>query len=165
VLAIPGSRALALAVRAMTQQEAYKALLAMDSNLTYTPDVERALRRVEGELENTFAMAHATRHVAELPSRSLTIVAAECEDYAGEIADRWSKDFERAVFVLYDHRSDGISLRRTPDCVIDLSRLAGSFGGGGHPAAAGCQIVTSGLDRSGEIARKVAEALSRGADR
>ena len=82
-----------------------------------------------------------------------------------EYVDRWSKDFERAVFALYDHRSDGISFRRTPDCPVDLSRLAGAFGGGGHPAAAGCQIATSGYDRSSEIARKIVEALSRGADR
>jgi oligoribonuclease NrnB/cAMP/cGMP phosphodiesterase (DHH superfamily) len=165
VLEVPGSRELALAVRAMTQQEAYRALLAMDSNLTYTPDIERALGRVKDELDKTFAMAHRTRHIAELPSRGLTVVAAECDDYAGEIADRWRKDFERAVFALYDHRSDGISLRRTPDCPVDLSRLAGAFGGGGHPAAAGCQIAGSAGDRSSDIARKVVEALARGADR
>jgi oligoribonuclease NrnB/cAMP/cGMP phosphodiesterase (DHH superfamily) len=165
VLAVPGSRELSLAVRAMAQQEAYHSLLAMDSNLTYPPEVERAFRRVKDELAKTFAMAESTRHVAELPSRSLMVVAAECDDYAGEIADRWSKQYERTVFALYDHRSDGISLRRTPDCPVDLSRLAGSFGGGGHPAAAGCQIVSSGYDRSSEIARKVVEALSRGADR
>jgi oligoribonuclease NrnB/cAMP/cGMP phosphodiesterase (DHH superfamily) len=165
VLEVPGSRELALAVRAMAQQDAYKALLAMDSTLAYTPDIERASRRVKEDLEKTFAMAHATRHVAELPPRGLIVVAAECDDYAGEIADRWGKDFQRAIFVLYDHRSDGISLRRTPDCAVDLSRLAASFSGGGHPAAAGCQIATSGNDRSAEIARKVVEALARGADR
>ena len=165
VLEVPGSRELALAVRAMAQQEAYNSLLAMDSNLTYPPEIERAFRRVKDELARTFVMAETTRHVAELPSRSLTVVAAECDDYAGEVADRWSKNYERAVFALYDHRSDGISFRRTRDCPVDLSRLAGSFGGGGHPAAAGCQIMTSGYDRSSEIARKVVEALSRGADR
>jgi oligoribonuclease NrnB/cAMP/cGMP phosphodiesterase (DHH superfamily) len=165
VLEVPGSRELALAVRAMSQQDAYRSLLAMDSSLTYPPEVRRALERVQDELRKTFAMAEATRHVADVPSRNVSVVAAECDDYAGEIADRWSKAQQRAVFALYDHRSDGISLRRTPDCTVDLSRLAGAFGGGGHPAAAGCQIQTTGADRSCEIARKVVDALVRGADR
>lgn len=165
VLAIPGSRELALAVRAMTQQDAYRALLRLDSSLTYTPELESARRRVQDELKRTFSLAEATRHVADLPSRGLTVVAAECVDYAGEVADRWSKSFACAVFALYDHRSAGISFRRTPDCTVDLSRLAGAFGGGGHPAAAGCQMQTAGSNRSIEIARKVVDALARGADR
>ena len=165
VLAVPGSRELALAMRAMTQQDAYRALLGMDSSLTYSPEIQRALKRVQEELQRTFALAESTRHVAEVPSRDVVVVAAECIDYAGEVADRWKQSFKRAVFVLYDHRSDGLSLRRTPDCPIDLSRLAGVFGGGGHAAAAGCQIATSGAHRASEIARKVADALTRGADR
>jgi oligoribonuclease NrnB/cAMP/cGMP phosphodiesterase (DHH superfamily) len=165
VLAVPGSRELALAVRAMSQADAYRALLAMDSTLAYPPEVQRALDRVGDELRKTFAMAESTRHVAQVPGRDVSVVAAECDDYAGEVADRWSKAHQRAVFALYDHRSDGISFRRTPDCPVDLSRLAGAFGGGGHPAAAGCQIQTAGQDRSLEIARKVVEALTRGADR
>jgi oligoribonuclease NrnB/cAMP/cGMP phosphodiesterase (DHH superfamily) len=165
VLAVKGSRELALAVRAMSQQAAYRALLSMDSSLEYPPEIARALARVEGELATTFAMAKATRHVTELPSRDIVVVAAECDGYAGEIADRWKMDFERAVFALYDHRSDGISFRRTPDCTVDLSRLADAFGGGGHPAAAGCQLATTTADRSAEIARKVAEALTKGLDR
>ena len=164
VLDIQGSRELALAMRAMNQQDAYRALLALDSNLTYTPEIERALKRVQDELKRTFSLAEATRHIAELPARGVTVVAAECIDYAGEVADRWSKTFAQTVFALYDHRSAGISFRRTPDCTVDLSRLAGVFGGGGHPAAAGCQITTIGVNRASEIARKVVEALARGAD-
>ena len=164
ILAVPGSRELGLAMRAMPQQEAYRALLAMDADLTYAPAIENALRRVQEELKRTFALADETQLVNALPSRGLTVVAAECVDYAGEVADRWSKSFERAVFALYDHRSAGISFRRTPDCTVDLSRLAGAFGGGGHPAAAGCQIATTGTHRASEIARRVLEALARGVD-
>jgi oligoribonuclease NrnB/cAMP/cGMP phosphodiesterase (DHH superfamily) len=164
VLAVPGSRELALAMRAMPQHEAYRALLSLDASLVYTPEIEAALRRVEEELRRTFALADSTRHVSDLPARGLTVVAAECVDYAGEVADRWSKSYKQAVFALFDHRSSGISFRRTPDCTVDLSRLAGTFGGGGHPAAAGCQIATGGSSRSAEIARKVVEALARGAD-
>lgn len=164
ILEVPGSRELALAVRAMSQQDAYRALLALDSSLTYTQEIESALRRVQDELKKTFALAESTRLITEIPTRGVRVVAAECIDYAGEVADRWSKSFERAVFALYDHRSAGISFRRTPDCTVDLSRLAGAFGGGGHPAAAGCQIATASGNRATEIARKVAEALARGAD-
>ena len=58
-----------------------------------------------------------------------------------------------------------ILLRRTPDCPIDLSRLAGSFGGGGHPAASGCLIETNAGGRAEQIARKLQDALVRGVDR
>jgi oligoribonuclease NrnB/cAMP/cGMP phosphodiesterase (DHH superfamily) len=165
VLEIDGSRELALAVRAMEQQDAYRALLSIDSNITYTPELKRALTRVKTELAETFRLADATRHVAALPERDLTVIAAECNDYAGEIADRWRSEYSRGIFVLYDRRSDAISLRRTPDCPVDLSKLAGNFGGGGHAAAAGCQIEASGPDRAQTIARKVVDALARDIDR
>jgi oligoribonuclease NrnB/cAMP/cGMP phosphodiesterase (DHH superfamily) len=166
ILQIKGSRELALAVRAMDQQDAYHSLLAMDSNITYTPELKRALNQVQTDLTETFRLADSTRHVTMLPDRDVTVIAAECNDYAGEIADRWRTEFRRGVFVLYDRRSDAISLRRTPDCPVDLSRLAGRFGGGGHPAAAGCPIETQGSDnRAEQIARKVSDALTRGDDR
>ena len=43
VLAVPGSRELSLAMRAMSQQDAYRALLGLGSDLAYTPEIERAL--------------------------------------------------------------------------------------------------------------------------
>jgi oligoribonuclease NrnB/cAMP/cGMP phosphodiesterase (DHH superfamily) len=165
VLQIAGSRELALAVRAMDQQDAYRALLSLDSNITYTPELERALETVRTELAETFRLADSTRHVAEVADRELIVIAAECNDYAGEIADRWRSEFRHGIFVLYDRRSDAISLRRTPDCPVDLSKLAANFGGGGHAAAAGCQIEAAGPDRAQGIARKVVDALTRGLDR
>jgi len=161
VLRVPRSRELALAVRAMEQAQAYRVLLAMDSNITYTAEVEAALERVTEALSASLSMAEDTRHVARVGASGVAVVAAECEDYAGEIADRWNADFGEAVFALYDRRSDAISLRRTPSCTVDLSRLAAAFGGGGHAAAAGCQMVTSRADRSAEIARKMVDFLSR----
>ncbi len=161
VLDIPGSRELGLAVRAMEQIEAYRTLLSVRGDVMQAPEIRRALARVEGELNNSMALARATRRVAPVSGSTVAVVAAECDDYAGEIADRWKTEFSSAVFVLYDRRSDAISLRRTPTCAVDLSRLAAAFGGGGHAAAAGCQIRTSGADRSAEVARKIAEALAR----
>lgn len=161
VLEIEGSREMALAIRAMEQPEAYRTLLSMDSRLTPTPAIERALERVAAQLGESLELALKTRHVAPVPDRELLVVAAECNEYAGEIADRWKKDYDCAVFALYDHRGDCISLRRTPRCEVDLSRLAAAFGGGGHPAAAGCNLTTTGGDRSQQITRRFAEALAR----
>ncbi len=164
-LVIEGSRELALAVRAMDQDAAYRALLAMDSNITYGQELQRAAARVQGELAATFDLARATRCVEEVTSRHLTVVAAECEGYAGEVADRWREDFGDAVFALYDRRGDGISFRRTPDCPVDLSRLASSFGGGGHAAAAGCEISLQAPERAARLVDLVAGALRKEADR
>lgn len=162
ILEIDGSRDLALAVRAMEQHQAYRCLLAMDSTLTYPRELAAAARRVSAELEATHAMAERTRHVVDVPSGGGVVVAAECYGYAGEVAELWGKSFHQAVFALYDHRSDGISLRRSPDCEVDLSRLAAMFGGGGHAAAAGCELTTSSEDRAAEIAHKLADTLAKG---
>ncbi|MBI5504724.1 MAG: hypothetical protein HY899_07965 [Deltaproteobacteria bacterium] len=164
VLQVEGSRELALTVRAMDQQEAYKALLAMDSNLTYGTELRRARDRVERELQATLLLANATCRVRPIPARDLTVIAAECDGYAGEIADRWRERYRHGIFALYDRRGGGISLRRTPDCSVDLSRLAGAFGGGGHEAAAGCEVEVPGPTRAATLMNMVVEALERGAD-
>lgn len=164
ILAIEGSRELALTVRAMDQQEAYRALLAMNSDLAYGPELRRAHERVQAELSSTFRLAENTCAVREVPRRDVRVVASECDGYSGEIADRWRGRWKRAVFALYDRRGGGISFRRTPDCDIDLSRLASSFGGGGHEAAAGCEMEVNGPDRADSLAQKTADALSREVD-
>jgi len=164
ILKVEGSRELALAVRAMDQQEAYKALLALDSSLTYGLELRRARDRVERELQATLLLANATCRVRTIPARGLTVIAAECDGYAGEIADRWRERFNNGIFALYDRRGGGISLRRTPDCRVDLSRLAGAFSGGGHEAAAGFEVEVPGPTRAATLANMIVEALERGAD-
>lgn len=164
ILAIEGSRELALTVRAMEQQEAYRALLALGSDLAYGPELRRAHDRVQRDLAITFRLAENTRVVREVPARDLRVVACECEGYSGEIADRWRSRYHNGVFALYDRRGGGISFRRTPDCKVDLSRLATSFGGGGHEAAAGCEVEVAGPDRAESLAVKTADALTREVD-
>lgn len=166
ILALAGSRRLALTVRAMEQHQAYRALLAMGPDAELNAPLEEAAARVDGELAATFAVAEDTMQTIEVPSRGLTVVAAECDGYAGEVADRWNPRFQRTIYALYDHRSGGISLRRTPDCGVDLSRLAAAFGGGGHPAASGCPMaLVVGKGRASTIGRAFADALERGVDR
>lgn len=164
ILAIEGSRELALTVRAMEQQEAYRALLAMNSDLAYGPELKRARDRVTRELASTFRLAESTCTVQEVPDRDLRVVTCECDGYSGEIADRWRDRWKRGVFALYDRRGGGISFRRTPDCDVDLSRLASSFGGGGHEAASGCEMEVEGPDRAADLAAKTADALTREVD-
>ena len=54
-----------------------------------------------------------------------------------------------------------MSFRRSPDCQVDLSKVAETFGGGGHAAAAGCQIAGI-ADRDAEaLADLVAAAVAR----
>jgi len=161
ILKIDGSRKLALAVRAMEQHEAYCALLSMSSDIKYPPELEQASARVELELQRTFELAERTRKTTRVQDTEVSVVTAECDGYAGEVADRWGADCRNTVFALYDLRSDGISLRRSPDSYVDLSRLASAFGGGGHPAASGCQISTDSADRATGIGRAIAEELIR----
>ncbi len=165
ILALDGSRRLALTVRAMEQHDAYQALLALGPDAELTPALAEAARHVDDELAATFAVAEASRQRIDVPSRGVSLVAAECDGYAGEVADRWNSEFSRAVYALFDHRSGGVSFRRTPDCDVDLSRLAAAFGGGGHPAAAGCHVANVGKNRVGTMGRAIADALAKGLDR
>jgi hypothetical protein len=161
LLNIDGSRELGLAVRAMDQASAYRVLLSMDSRLTYGPELLRARERVQSELRRTFEIADRTRYVEDVPALGLKVVSAECDGYAGEVAHRWTDEFENAVFAIYDHHTNGVSLRRTPDSSIDLSRLASAFDGGGHAAASGCNIPASPERRSAEIASKITDVLTK----
>jgi len=167
VLEIDGSRELALAVRTMRQDDAFRLLLSMDSKLTHTPALQRAMAKVGQELQATLALAAETFYEISVPERGVSVVSAECDGFTGEVADRWTRARERTgtVYALYDRRTHGVSMRRSPDCSVDLSRLAGYFGGGGHAAAAGCNIDASPANRPMEIAGQVADALADGVDR
>jgi nanoRNase/pAp phosphatase (c-di-AMP/oligoRNAs hydrolase) len=109
-----------------------------------------ARARVEAEIARSFAIAEASR--TERTIGDLTLVTAVCDGHPSEIADAWGKRARRTVFALYDAQGLAVSLRRSPDCTVDLSRLAASLGGGGHAAAAGCELP--------ELRRGLAEALA-----
>ena len=146
---VPGSRELAWVVRTLGA-EAYDDLLGIDARLTYTPRMTAARARVEAEIARSFAVANASR--TERTVGPVTLVAAVCDGHPSEIADAWGKATGNAVFALYDAKSLAVSLRRSPDCTVDLSRVAGALGGGGHAAAAGCELP--------ELRRVLAEALA-----
>src|SRR5579885_1868308 len=126
---VPGSRELAWVVRALGP-DAYPDLLAIDERVTYTPRMEAARARVGAEIARSLAVARASR--VERRVGGLTLVSAVCDGHPSEVADAWGRETPGAVFALYDAKSLTVSLRRSPDATVDLSRLASALGGGGH---------------------------------
>src|SRR5262249_22976264 len=159
--AIPGSRELALTIRTLGADreslEGYQALLKIDAAVTYTPVMRAAYERATRELQASFDIATKSRVSMVVPGTPYTLVAAICEGHPSEIGDAWGKTATQTVFAFYDLKGEGVSLRRSLDCHIDLSQLAQFFGGGGHPAAAGCRPT----DLHRLFARELAALLSR----
>jgi len=154
---IAGSHGLSLTVRAMAaDQESldpYYALLQIDEQVTYTPEMREAYERATKEVQASLELAEESRVTLPIAGTDFTVVAALCDGYPSEVADLWGENAKQTVFALYDIKSLAVSLRRSADCTADLSRTAQVFGGGGHPAASGCQIP--------ELHRKLAEELGR----
>jgi uncharacterized protein len=157
--ALPGSRELALTVAAMHGTEAYEDLLGIDDAVRYTPRMREAEGRVTAEVAATHALAERTRR--ERRVGDVTVAAAWCAGYPSEIGDAWGRKSPRTVIALYDTKSESVSFRRSPDCPVDLSRVAESFGGGGHAAAAGCRIPDLGTRDADALADLVAAAVAR----
>jgi oligoribonuclease NrnB/cAMP/cGMP phosphodiesterase (DHH superfamily) len=153
---VPGSRELAWVVRTLGP-DAYPDLLAIDADVTYTPRMEAARKRVAAEIARSFRVANASR--VERRVGGVTLVAAVCDGHPSEIADRWGRETPNAVFALYDAKSLAVSFRRSPGCTVDLSRLAADLGGGGHAAASGCELPDLRTELARLVAAKVAERL------
>src|SRR5262245_13138015 len=151
---VPGSRELGWVVRALGS-DAYEDFLGLDERVTYTPRMTAARARVGGEIERSFAIASASR--VEQYAAGVRVIAAVCDGHPSEIADAWGKDTPGAVFALYDASSLSVSLRRSPDCEVDLSKVAEALGGGGHAAAAGAEMPEARRILAEVIATHVAE--------
>ncbi len=153
---VPGSRELAWTVRTLGA-DAYDELLRIDEQGTYSPRMQEARARVEAELARSFAVAEASR--TERTVGDVTLVVAVCDGHPSEIADAWGKQCHNTVFALYDAKSLAVSLRRSPDCQVDLSRVAGVLGGGGHAAASGCELPDVRRALADAVAAQVLGAL------
>ncbi len=153
---IPGSRELAWVVRALGP-DAYEDFLALDEQVTYTPRMATARARVGAEIERSFAVAAASR--VEHHAAGVRVVAAVCDGHPSEIADAWGKEAPGSVFALWDAKSLSVSLRRSPDCRVDLSKLAEALGGGGHAAASGAEQPELRRILAEVLATRVAEHL------
>ena len=153
---VPGSRELAWVVRVLGP-DAYEDFLGLDERVAYTPRMEAARARVGAEIARSFAVANASR--VEQFAAGVPVVAAVCDGHPSEIADAWGKETPGAVFVLWDATSLSVSLRRSPDCTVDLSKVAEALGGGGHAAAAGFELPELRHIVAEIIATRVAENL------
>ena len=142
-----GSRELALTVAALGGTVAYRELLHLNADVRYSPRMEEAYRAASRELSDSIALANRTR-LEKTADGGVMIVAALCKGYTSEVAEALrqataknsDRNATRAIFLLYNLEDQRISLRKTPACEVDLARLAGRFGGGGHPAAAGFEL-------------------------
>lgn len=125
-------------------------------------DRPRMSRRLQAALdEGRAAMARSVElargtMVERRLASGLLLRTACCFGYSSEVGAALYAGTKSAVVALFDLRSQGVSLRRSPDCMVDLSTLAGSFGGGGHAAAAGFSMAE--LERL--TAERLADALS-----
>jgi oligoribonuclease NrnB/cAMP/cGMP phosphodiesterase (DHH superfamily) len=160
--AIPGSRELAWTIRTMGSDEksldGYEALLDIDAAVTYTPAMQAAYAKTAKEIQDSFTLAEKSRFTMSLPGTPYTLVTAVCDGHPSEIGDAWGKKATQTVFAFYDLHGEGVSLRRSPDCPVDLSQLAQFFGGGGHAAAAGCRPTTLHHLFAQELARLLSTA-------
>lgn len=153
---IPGSRELGWVVRALGP-DAYPDFLTLDERVAYTPKMTQARDRVGAEIAHTFKVAERSR--VERRIGEVTLVVAICDGHPSEIGDAWGKTTPRAVFALYDAKSLAVSFRRSPDCDVDLSKVAQALGGGGHAAASGAEIADLRLAFAGLVANAVEKTL------
>ena len=153
---IPGSRELGWVVRALGP-DAYPDFLTLDEQVSYTPKMAQARDRVGAEIAHSFAVAERSR--VERRIGDVTLVVAVCDGHPSEIGDAWGKALSRAVFALYDAKSLAVSLRRSPDCNVDLSQVAQALGGGGHAAASGAELADLRVAFAGLVADAVEKTL------
>jgi len=154
---IPGSRELAWVVRALGP-DSYDDIVQLQADVRYTPRMQAARDRVGAEIARSLAVAERSR--VERRVGDVTLMAAVCDGHPSEVADAWGKTAKQTVFALYDAKSLAVSLRRSPDCTVDLSRVAAALGGGGHAAAAGCELPDVRTALAGIIADRLEERLA-----
>jgi oligoribonuclease NrnB/cAMP/cGMP phosphodiesterase (DHH superfamily) len=132
---LPASADWALAVQTLGGKLAYKEILRMDEP-RMTPVLRAAMEQGRDAMAKSLKLALST--MLERPlANGLKLRTACCFGYSSEVAAELYKDQTRTVIALFDLRSQGVSLRRSADCEVDLSETARSFGGGGHAAASG----------------------------
>lgn len=159
----PGSRELAMTVAALGGMDAYRELLKVGPSLNYTPRMKESLVRASRELAISTSLAARTRIELRLDRHEITLIVALCHGYTSEVADSLSRGLThpepKAIFLLYNLEDGRISIRRTPACEINLSRLAARFGGGGHPAAAGFDLPEARNHLQTFLANRLIKAL------
>lgn len=132
---IPTSSDWALAVQTLGGMASYREILKLREP-RMTRKLKSALEIGQDGMRRSLDLARATVTDRLLES-GIRVRAACCFGYSSEVASHLYEGQSRTVVALFDLRSQGVSLRRSIDCKVDLSLLAESFGGGGHAAASG----------------------------
>jgi oligoribonuclease NrnB/cAMP/cGMP phosphodiesterase (DHH superfamily) len=128
----------ALAVQTLGGASSYREILKLRE-----PRMSRKLRGAfesgQDAMSRSVELANATMVDRQL-GNGIKVRTACCFGYSSEVAAHLYKGQTQTVVALFDLRSQGVSLRRSADCEVDLSVLAQHFGGGGHAAASGLMI-------------------------
>jgi oligoribonuclease NrnB/cAMP/cGMP phosphodiesterase (DHH superfamily) len=129
----------ALAVQTLGGMASYREIIRLRE-----PEMSRKLRSAyesgQDAMRRSVELAHATTVDRPL-ANGITVRTAVCFGYSSEVAAKLYAGQHQTVVALFDLRSQGVSLRRSSDCDVDLSLLAEQFGGGGHAAASGFAIA------------------------
>jgi oligoribonuclease NrnB/cAMP/cGMP phosphodiesterase (DHH superfamily) len=132
---IPESPDWALAVQTLGGIPSYREIIKLREP-KMSRRLREALRAAQDAMRRSIELADSTLVLRPL-SNGVTLRTACCFGYSSEVAAHLYENTTRTVIALFDLRSQGVSLRRSPDCDVDLSKLAEQFGGGGHAAASG----------------------------
>ncbi|HEY2663306.1 MAG TPA: hypothetical protein VGI47_03130 [Candidatus Binataceae bacterium] len=147
---LPDSADWALAVQTLGSADSYREILAMKEPVL-SRKLKRALLAGREAMEKSRKLARTTMIDRVLPN-GLKLRTACCFGYSSEVAADLYDGQLQTVIALFDLRSQGVSLRRSADCEVDLSTVARSLGGGGHAAASGFMLE--------ELRRTPAERLA-----
>ena len=165
----PASRKLAMTVTALGGAVAYREMMRLDSGLSYSPKMRAAFDRANRDLSQSINLARRTRIEHVMDPSDLKVVVALCHGFTSEVAEALRRDMlpgkgmaeTQAVFLLYSLEDERISLRRSLSCDLNLSKLAGQFGGGGHPAAAGFDLPEARAYLQSYLLERVKGALGK----
>ena len=132
---IPESPDWALAVQTLGGIPSFREILKLREPIM-SRRLRDALRAGQDGMKKSMDLADSTLVLRPL-SNGVTLRTACCFGYSSEVAAHLYENTTQTVIALFDLRSQGVSLRRSADCEVDLSKLAEQFGGGGHAAASG----------------------------
>jgi oligoribonuclease NrnB/cAMP/cGMP phosphodiesterase (DHH superfamily) len=149
----------ALAVQTLGARDSYREMVKLRLP-KMSPILAQGLEIGRRAVRQSIELARATQ--ADTVAQSgVRIRTACCFGYNSEVAADLYNQQTNVVIALYDLRSFGVSLRKSADCAVDLSKLAEKFGGGGHDAAAGFEFpeIRSVLGRA--LAADLGERLAK----
>jgi oligoribonuclease NrnB/cAMP/cGMP phosphodiesterase (DHH superfamily) len=156
---IPESSDWALAVQTLGGMPSYREIVKLREP-RMSRRLREALHSAQEGLHRSIELANATLVERHLPN-GVAIRTACCFGYSSEVAAQLYADTTKTIVALFDLRSQGVSLRRSPDCDIDLSKLAEEFGGGGHEAASGFSIPELRRIPAERLSEVIAQRLQR----